>query len=299
MKKYDAKALIGSMRVPFLVLPPVSILVGFAVAQTSLTQTAIWDLLLIIICALSAHISVNLFNEYHDYQTGLDAKTVRTPFSGGSGALIQTPSALGVVRYAAVITFFITTLIGLYFVYCLGGVVLPLGALGLVIILTYTQWLNRHPFLCLIAPGLAFGPLMVMGTDLVLTGSYSATALFVSLVPFFLVNNLLLLNQYPDIDADKSIGRYHFPIAYGVKKSTMLYGLFVVVTALVIVIGVLFGILPVLSVLTLLPLAGGLVVLFGAVKYAQSITRLVPYMGLNVVTTLLTPVVLSLTILYG
>lgn len=31
--------------------------------------------------------------------------------------------------------------------------------------------------------------------------------------PPFLVNNLLLINQFPDVDADRSIGRDNFPVA--------------------------------------------------------------------------------------
>ena len=36
-----------------------------------------------------AHVSVNALNEYFDYRSGVDFKTERTPFSGGSGALPQ------------------------------------------------------------------------------------------------------------------------------------------------------------------------------------------------------------------
>ena len=36
---------------------------------------------------LLAHISVDVLNEYFDYRSGVDLKTERTPFSGGSGAL--------------------------------------------------------------------------------------------------------------------------------------------------------------------------------------------------------------------
>lgn len=41
---------------------------------------------------------------------------------------------------------------------------------------------------------------MVMGTHFALTGEYSATAGLASLVPFFLVSDLLLLNQFPDVE---------------------------------------------------------------------------------------------------
>ena len=61
-------------------------------AYQSQTQFYFSDLMLVLIGAVSAHISVNTFNEYFDFLSGLDAKTVKTPFSGGSGALVENPN---------------------------------------------------------------------------------------------------------------------------------------------------------------------------------------------------------------
>ena len=36
---------------------------------------------------LLCHIGVNVLNDYFDYKSGIDLKTKRTPFSGGSGIL--------------------------------------------------------------------------------------------------------------------------------------------------------------------------------------------------------------------
>jgi hypothetical protein len=52
--------------------------------------------LLIFIGALFAHISVNTLNEYFDFKSGLDLTANKTPFSGGSGALPNTPDVAGV-----------------------------------------------------------------------------------------------------------------------------------------------------------------------------------------------------------
>ena len=79
---------------------------------------------------------------------------------------------------------------------------------------------------------------MVMGTDFVLTGEYSMTAFFASLTPFFLVSNLLLLNQFPDVEADNSIGRSHFPGVAGRRKSSFIYTAFVLMTYMSIICGV-------------------------------------------------------------
>ena len=83
--------LLASARLPFLVLTPVSILLGLACALT-VTQEIDWlKLAIILLTAMSAHVSVNALNEYGDFRIGLDDVTERTPFSGGSGALPAHP----------------------------------------------------------------------------------------------------------------------------------------------------------------------------------------------------------------
>lgn len=287
------------MRVPFLVLTPASLFLGFSTSIQELGNVNYFNFLLVVLCAFLAHISVNMLNEYYDFQSGLDAKTIRTPFSGGSGALIENPSAVDWVLRVGIASLIITTLIGIYFTLNLGVTVIPLGIAGILLVATYTPWLNRSPFLCLVAPGIGFGPLMVVGTHLVFTGEYSLQTFWISLVPFFLVSNLLLLNQFPDIEADRSTGRRHFPIAYGVKKSTQLYGAFVLAACATLILSVFLGVVPMLSLIGLLPLALATVVFFGANKYATSIDKLTPYMGMNVVATILTPILIGIGIIYG
>ncbi len=287
------------MRPSFLVLTPVSLFLGFCTALASGATISVDDALMVLLGALSAHICVNTFNEYLDFSSGLDAMTKRTPFSGGSGALVDDPGAVNGVLYLALTTLCVTILTGVYLVYRHGLSLLPIGLIGVLIILTYTPWLNRRPLLCLLAPGLAFGPLMVAGTHRVLSGDYAPVAIFVSLVPFFLVNNLLLLNQFPDVDADRQVGRRHFPIAYGLKNSTLVYGLFATAAGLVIVAGVFLGMLPRASYLALVPLLAALAAFGGAWRHAGNTAQLTPFLGMNVLATLTTPVVLGLTLISG
>jgi len=44
-----------------------------------------------------------------------------------------------------------------------------------------------------------------------------------SLVPFFLVSDLLLLNQFPDAAADERVGRKHIPILIGRRASSFIH----------------------------------------------------------------------------
>ncbi len=293
------KSLLGPMRVPFLILAPACVAVGAGTAFWQ-THAISWiQVFIIIIGALASHISVNVFNEYFDFKSGLDAKTQRTPFSGGSGTLPAHPEMKKSILYLAIFSFVITAIVGFYFIWLRGFLLLPLGTIGLILLVTYTIWWAYNPILCLIAPGLGFGVLMVMGTHFCLTGSYSWISFVASLVPTFLVSDLLLLNQFPDVDADKSIGRKHFPITIGRQASALIYGAFLLLAYVSVVIGVFFVLLPRYSLLALLTVIPAWKAYRGAYQNAENIPALIPSMGLNVVINLTTPILLAVGLFIG
>lgn len=295
-------AIIPSFRVPFLILAPICVFLGASISYSEQGTVDYFLLAIAILGGLFAHIAVNTINEYQDYQSGLDLKTVRTPFSGGSGLLCQQPTLLPVVKTAAIVTTLFTFLIGVYFITLHGLAVIaivPIGLLGLVIIVSYTKWINKRPFICLIAPGLCFGLLMVAGTQLILSGQQSVSAWVIGLVPFFIINNLLLLNQYPDIDADKSIGRNHFPIAFGIKVSNGVFALFTVCSTLLIGFYIHLNILPSLTALAFIPQTLAFVALYGAIKFGANIGQKPKYLACNVACSLLTPMTIALTVFIG
>jgi len=290
---------LGSIRLPFLILTPSCVFLGLGTALPSTQHVSLSLFIVALIGAVSAHISVNAFNEYFDFKSGLDFTTERTPFSGGSGVLPAHPHYARQVLGIACATFAITCVIGLYFLYLRGIALLPLGLLGLFTVAAYTPWLARHPFLCLIAPGAGFGPLMVMGTDFVLTGAYSWSAFTASLIPFFLVNDLLLLNQFPDVDADRRVGRKNIPIVIGRRRSSILFGLLLLFAYLSIAAGVYYNVLSGTSLIGLGTAVLALPAAFGAYRYAEDIKRLSPYMGLNVAVAVITPVLVAIGLLVG
>ncbi|UCD68783.1 MAG: hypothetical protein JSW48_01355 [Betaproteobacteria bacterium] len=93
MKKHQLAVLLRSARIPFLVLTPVSVFLGFCTSFAFSEQIPFFELLLVLQAAVSARVSVNAFKAYFDFRTRLDAKTVKTPFSGGCGALVDHPEA--------------------------------------------------------------------------------------------------------------------------------------------------------------------------------------------------------------
>ncbi len=293
------KLFLGPMRLQFLILTPACVFLGLGTAIWSEREINIYYFILTLIGAVSAHISVNAFNEYFDFRSGLDFKTVRTPFSGGSGTLPAQPHLARQALRTALITLSIASLVGLYFLQIRGVLLLPLGILGLLTVVAYTPLLARHPFLCLVAPGLGFGPFMVMGTDFVLTGEYSWTAFIASLVPFFLVSDLLLLNQFPDVEADKSVGRKHFPIIIGRRASSLIYGVFLLLAYMTIILGAYFKYLPRTSLIGLGTVILAVPACVGVYQYADDVKKLIPYMGLNVVIIVMTPVLVTIGLLVG
>ncbi len=291
------KSCLGIVRAPFLILTPACVAVGVGTACWQTRQIQWLHIVLVLLGAVSAHMSVNAFNEYFDFKSGLDHQTQRTPFSGGSGTLPARPEMERVSSLLAWATFTVTAAVGIYFTWLRGWQLLPLGIFGLVLVVTYTIWWVYHPVLCLIAPGLGFGVLMVMGTHFALTGAYSWTSFVASLVPTFLVSNLLLLNQFPDVEADRRIGRRHFPIAIGRKASSRLYGAFLLLAYLSIILGVLSGLLPAFSLVALLTAFLSWRAYQGASQNAEKVPALIPSMGLNVIINITTPALLALGLL--
>ncbi len=282
------------MRLPFLLLTPASVAVGVGTAYWETGHVNPWLAFLVLVGAVASHASVNAFNEYFDFKSGLDAMTQRTPFSGGSGTLPAQPALARATLWMACATLIVAAVIGMYIMNLRGWGLLPLGAMGLILVVTYTPWWAHNALMCLIAPGLGIGVFMVMGTHFALTGTYSTTAFVASLCPAFLVSDLLLLNQFPDVEADRAVGRKNYPITHGRRASSVLYGTLMVCAYMVLVAGVLLAVLPAMSLLAMLTLPLAFAAWRGARDNADDVPALLPAMRLSVIVNLLTPVLLAM-----
>ena len=293
----SVKTWLMQIRAPFLLVTLISVLVGVSVAVYQSYHINAIYLGLALVGALLSHIAVNVLNEYFDYKSGVDFKTIKTPFSGGSGVLpagLLNPRNVYVVGIACIAGIIA---IGGYFIYAQGPLIIPIGVVGILTVYFYTTYITKSPLICAIAPGLGFGPLMVMGTYFALTGTYSLAAGLASLVPGFLVSNLLLLNQFPDVEADASVSRRHYPITVGLEKSSLIYTAFVLAAYLALIISVEVDKLPDLALLGLVTLPLGLLVVMGVRKYHNQIERLIPVMARNVMLTLFFPMLMAIGII--
>jgi len=292
-----SSTLIASSRPPFLLLTPAVLSLPFAICYWQQGSINIVLAILILIAALSAHISVNAFNEYADFVSGLDLNTVRTPFSGGSGALPADPQSVKSVKLLAWATLSLTSILGIYFIYLRGWSLLPLGLVGLTLIVTYTTVLTKNAWLCLIAPGFAFGPLFIIGSYLVLTGDYSSHAIAASLPIFFLTSNLLLLNQFPDVEADRNAGRNHFLIQHGKHVASILFTVFNLLAFLSLIAAIYLALLPLWALLGLLPAVLALSASASVISKPNNDEIILSAMGKNVAVNLLTPILIAMGVM--
>lgn len=291
--------LAGTMRLPFVILAPACVLPGVATAGSSGASASWWEIALIFIGAILAHIGVNVLNEYHDFKSGLDATTKRTPFSGGSGTLQKHPELAGRALALGIGVTVVTAAIGLYFVVAQGPLLLIFGAIGVLAVVFYTPWIASNPVVCLLAPGIGFGTAMVLGTHVAMGAQLSGAAVAASFIPFFLVSNLLLLNQFPDIEQDRAVGRRNILIAYGAQKGAVVYVSFLALCYVAIVVSAIARILPMWSLLGLATLPLAAVTSRAALAHATNVEKLIPALGPNVIITLLTPVLMAIGIFVG
>lgn len=290
-------AVAAATRPRFLLLTPICVALGLICARRAGAVMAPATVSVVMAGALCAHAAVNLLNEADDARSGVDALTVRTPFSGGSGALQRMPDAYGRVRAAGLACALLTVLAGLWLVIVSGPGILPVGLAGLMLVFAYTPWINRHPWLCLAAPGLGVGPLMVLGSEFALAGRVSLAGIAVATITGLLGSNLLLLNQYPDIEADRAGGRRHLLIVRGPRYGARIYAGIVVAATLVCAGAVYVGVLPALALVATIPLAAGLGAAVGLQRYvAGAAGPLQPLLGLNVACALGTPLVIAIAL---
>lgn len=265
------------------------------------TSVAVYDgvfnvlhFILALIGLVLMHISVNVLNDYFDYKSGLDLMTVATPFSGGSKILpagMLNPQA--VYRFGLA-CFTMGALIGIYFIVTVGLLLLPIIILGAIAVYFYTTKLAKL-MLGEIFAGLGLGALPILGAYFVQTGSYSIPSFVTSLVPGILTFNLLFLNEFPDAEVDRKVGRRNFVIALGKAKAAKLYSALTITAFAWIILCTLLKIMPLTSIVAMLTLPLAIKAIKATLRnYDKEIPELMPALGANVMVALITPALLSL-----
>jgi 1,4-dihydroxy-2-naphthoate octaprenyltransferase len=245
------KAFLGVVRAPFLLLSVT--LVASGAAAAAYEGAFLWSRTLVALLGLVAlHGAVNALNEASDMRTGIDLRTRRTPFSGGSGTLpagLMTEPAARAIGYGG---FAVGAACGVWFLQAVGWSLLPVFLAGSVCVLAYTDRLARLG-VGEIAAGLGLGALPVVGTALVQDGRLGSAAIAASLPAFLMTFNLLLLNEFPDEVPDRHGGRRNLVILLGRKAAARVYAAAALLAPASILFAAGFEFLPPVCALGALP----------------------------------------------
>jgi 1,4-dihydroxy-2-naphthoate octaprenyltransferase len=286
-------ALAGISRAPFLTLPVALVATATAAASCAGPWVPLYAGLALI-GLLALHIAVDAINEASDAETGIDFRTRRTPFSGGSGTI---PAGALSVRFAYLWGFGFAALgagIGLWFLVHVGPVMLPILALGALSVIGYSHFLLRVGVGEAFA-GLGLGALPVLGAALVHSGHFPAQAFACAIPAFLMTFNLLLLNEFPDVEADREGGRRHLVILLGARTAALVYSAAALSVPLSIAVGVWLGWLPALCLLACLPT----LLLVPAIRWSLAAPESdppIPALASNVIWNHATHAVLALTL---
>lgn len=208
-----------------------------------------------LVCSILIQVGTNFVNDLYDYLAGTDNEERVGPTRVLAAGLVSVKE----MKTAIVLVFALTFILGLYLVHLGGWIILLIGILSIVAGIAYTA----GPF-PLAYNGLGdifvfvfFGLVGTVGTYYVQALDISLLSVLTAIPVGALITNILIVNNYRDIETDKANGKHTLAVLFGRKFSRIQYLIFTIVSYAVPVIVYflfkqsLFVFLPALS----LPLA--------------------------------------------
>jgi len=228
-----------------------SIPVAAAGALAALDGTFNWLLFLLsIFGSVLLQVGTNIINEIYDVRNGIDSITSPRASHAVLKGRVKERSAFA-IAYSA---FAIAIILGVALIALRGWPVVILGLLGLLGGWGYTAPPLQYKYKAIGLPlvFLLMGPLMVVGSYLVLTNSFSLAALIASIPIGLLVTAILHGNEWRDITDDARYGIGTFSARIGRKWSHLIYIGLIGSAYLALALAVLFNLLPSASLLAML-----------------------------------------------
>lgn len=249
------------MRIPFLQATFVPVILGGVIAW-QLAHTFDWTTFLLTLLGASLiHIATNMFNDYFDFKSGNDFQVRhQNPFAGGGRVLtagLVKPSTHLLVSTTCLV---LGCLIGLYFIFVLS---LPylflLGLIGVVSSIFYVgpPFKVAYRGIGELIVGINFGPVMTLGAYYVQTGRFAVEPFLASIPVGLLIAAVLWINEFPDMDADRAVGKKTLVLRLGYSRSIAVYtGMVALAYVLIIVYALLkvFSPIPITSLASLIAL---------------------------------------------
>ncbi len=233
IKRNSFRAWILAMRPKTLSGAAVPVMIGLALSFSDVGDYfEIIPALLCLFFAFTMQIDANLINDYFDFIRGNDDETRLGP----KRACAEGWISLGAMKLGIAITTILACIIGLPIVLYSGYEMIIVGLVCVIFCFLYTtslSYLGLGDLLVLIF----FGIVPVCITYYIQADTVTFEAFLASVSSGLVIDTLLLINNYRDIDNDTKAGKKTLSVRMGKKRSRLAYFLS---GALAIPIGLIF-----------------------------------------------------------
>jgi len=274
------KTMIKVTRAPFFASLVTSVLVGTTLAWHK--GSFHWGyFLLTLIGIVCINAGMNMSNDYFDHLSGNDEVNQElTPFSGGSRTIQEGILSAKQVLMWSLLFFLVGIVIGLYLAFARGWLVLWLGLTGVSI----AFFSSAPPFrlnylghgLGELATGIGTGPLIVLGSHYVQSQRTTYEALWASILMGLLGAALIWINEFPDYEADRAVGKKTLVVLLGRQRAVWGYIGLLVAFYVVVVVGVALSLFPSTLLLAFLSLPLAYRGIRGVMRFHSNTPRLIP-----------------------
>lgn len=249
---------IKELRLPFFTATLLPVTLGAAIAWNITRYFSLFYFILTIVSMFFIHMGLNVVNDYFDHVTGNDDLNVEfvRPFTGGSRIIQEGLLSPREVFWGAISFFLIGSSVGLYLAYVRGWLLLPIGFVGV-----FTGYFYCEPNVGLVRRGLGeiltglnCGLLIPLGSYFVQTQQLAWQPIAASLPLAFLISAVLIINEFPDYDADKAVGKNNLVVRLGKEKGIIVFEIVITSSYMSATLTSLLGLTPPWVLLFLLSL---------------------------------------------
>ena len=187
--------------------------------------------LVALMCSILIQVATNFVNDLYDHLHGADTEERVGPQRALATGLISVSE----MKSGIILTFASAFLLGLYLVYIGGWIILLVGVLSIIAGIAYTA--GPYP---LAYNGLGdyfvfifFGVVGTVGTFYVQANQLHPLAFFASIPVGALITNILVVNNYRDIEQDRAASKFTLAVKYGEAFARYQYTFLMAVSYLV------------------------------------------------------------------
>ena len=285
------------IRIRFLLASVIAVSVGLAINWWQNYTVEPFDAFLTFAGVMALHASVDLLNDFWDFKRGIDTKTKRTRMSGGTGVLPEGLLKPTSVYRAGIAFLIIGSAIGGYFVITDGIIIAIILGFAIISIYFYSTKIvdsGLGEFFVAVK-----GTMIVLGAYFIQSGQITFESILGGIVVGALSSLVLFIASFPDHDADKAKGRKTLVIVLGKQKAAQLFWIFPLVSYSAIIIGISFGLFPLLSLISFFSLPLMIKSGLGLQKNYDSVDDLFPFMSLTLKFSRITGALFVVSFLIG